>query len=192
MLIQPDRWVVQVHFYALMQSLEIHYYNDYSITHRMTAQRKSRFMLLTSLSIFHDGVWMKRKSFRLCSGESGGLPRLKYSFPCLSATEIFIEMWIKHVCDRGGRGTERHRAAWVSSECISGLLTIWSLQQKWFTIDCLEFLLIEHQVASAENQTNSRPQWQLPVLTWRILGAVRSSNSEAENSGHRQPPNHRR
>ncbi len=44
--------------------------SDYSTTQGMTSQRKSRFMLLTRGSIFHYGVWVKLRSFCLCSGES--------------------------------------------------------------------------------------------------------------------------
>lgn len=36
-------------------------------TQRITSRRKSRFTLLPSSSIFQDRVWVKRKSFRLCS-----------------------------------------------------------------------------------------------------------------------------
>lgn len=87
----PARQELFFDMLCITWSLGLLYYSDYSITRGMTSPRKSRFMLLTSRSIFHDGVRMKRERFPsvalkgLWSWEAS-----QDSFHCWSATEISI------------------------------------------------------------------------------------------------------
>lgn len=98
-----------------------HYYSNYSIIHGMTSQRKSRFMLLTRHSIFHERARMRRKSFRLCSGGS------LWSREALQGWNIHFPVWAwlrfslrcelnMYVTEDGEGETEKERQADANSD----------------------------------------------------------------------------
>lgn len=92
---------------CIMWTCGILYYSDYSITQGMTSRSKEQ------VRAFDKRFNISRRSVdeaeeipslrRWKPLELGRRTELKYSFLHWSTTEISIEMWIKHVCDRGGR-----------------------------------------------------------------------------------------